>query len=73
MNGSIFKIAVLVYKFLHSSYPKYFVSFLKPRHTDNTQNSQADYVSLEVLHYATSVCKSTKHFDYSFAYDTPKT
>ena len=28
----IFKTALLVYKLLHSGYPKYFVPFLKPRH-----------------------------------------
>ena len=27
---------------------------------------------LEVPHFATSVYKSTKHFDFSFAYDAPK-
>ena len=32
-HHSIFKIALLVYKFLHSGYPKYFVPFLKPRHS----------------------------------------
>ena len=30
---SIFKTALLVYKFLYSGYPKYFVPFLKPRHS----------------------------------------
>ena len=30
-HGSIFKTALLVYKFLNNSYPKYFAPFLKPR------------------------------------------
>ena len=29
---ALFKMALLVYKFLQSSYPKYFETFLKPRH-----------------------------------------
>ena len=32
-HHSIFNIALLVYKFLHSGYPKYFVPFSKPRHS----------------------------------------
>ena len=38
----------------------------------NTCKSQADGVFLEVLHFATSVYKSTTHFGLSFAYDAPK-
>ena len=30
---TIFKTLLLVYKFQHSGYPKYFVPFLKPRHS----------------------------------------
>ena len=29
---SVFKMALLVYKFLHSGYPKHFEPFLKPKH-----------------------------------------
>ena len=69
-HRSIFKTALLVYKFLQSGYSKYFVPFLKPRHmVYNTHKSQADGVLLEVQHFATSVYKSTKHFGLSFAYD----
>ena len=32
-HRSIFKTALLVSKFLHSGYPKYFVPFLKPGHS----------------------------------------
>ena len=58
-HHSIFKTTLLVYKFLHSVYPKYFVPFLKCIHVVyNTHKSQADVVFLEVPHSATSVCKS---------------
>ena len=51
----------------------FFVPFLKPRNTvNNTCKNQADGVFLGVPHFATSVYKSTKHFDLSFGYDTPK-
>ena len=68
---SIFKTAVLVYKFLHSGNPKYFEPFLIPRHSAyNTCRSQSDGMFLEVPHF-TSVFKSQKHFGLSFAYDAP--
>ena len=70
---SIFKTALLVYKFLHFGYSKYFAPFLKPRQSVyNTHKSQADGVFLEVPHFATSIYKSSKHFGLSFAYDAPK-
>ena len=72
-HRSIFKTALLVYKFLHRGYPKYFAPFLIPRHSVyNTHKSQADGVFLEVPHFATSVYKSSTHFGLSFAYDAPK-
>ena len=41
-HHSIFKTALLVYKFLHCGYPKYFAPFLKPRQSVyNTRKSQA--------------------------------
>ena len=68
---SMFKTAVLVYKFLHSGNPKYFEPFLIPRHNAyNTCRSQSDGMFLEVPHFA-SVFKSRKHFGLSFAYDAP--
>ena len=69
-HHSIFKTALLVYKFLHNGYLKYFAYFLKPRHSVyNTCKSQADSVFYEVPYFATSVYKSTKHFGLSFAYN----
>ena len=71
MHRSIFKVAVLVYKFLHSGHPKYFEPFLKPRHSMNRmRRSQSQGVLLEVPHFA-SIYKSKKQFGLSFAYDAP--
>ena len=68
---SIFKTAMLVYKFLHSGNHKYFEPFLIPRHSAyNTHLSQSDGIFLEVPHFA-SVLKSRRHFGLSFAYDSP--
>ena len=70
-HHSIFKVALLVYKFLHSGHPKYFKPFLKPRHSMyRTRRSQSQGVLLEVPHFA-SIYKSKKHFGLSFAYDAP--
>ena len=70
---SIFKTALLVYKFLYSGYPKYCVPFLKPRHSVyNTHKSQADGVFFEVPHFASLVYKSSKHFGLRLAYDASK-
>ena len=50
------RLPLLVNKFLHSSYPKYFVPFLKPRHSVyNTSKIQAAGVVLEIPHFTTSV------------------
>ena len=70
---SIFKTALLAYKFLNCGQPRYFAPFLKPRQSVyNTRKSQADGVFLEIPHFATSLYKSSKHFGLSFAYDAPK-
>ena len=70
-HRSIFKVVLLVYKFLHSGHPKYFKPFLKPRHSMyKTRKSQSQGVLLEVPHFA-SIYKSKKHFGLSFAYNAP--
>ena len=64
----VFKTALLVYKFLHSSYPKYFETFLKPRHrVYRIRKSQSD--GIEVPHFVSMSLKSS--FGLSFAYDAP--
>ena len=71
-HRSVFKTALLVYKFLHSGNPKYFEPFLKPRSSVyRTRSSQSDGVLLEVPHCA-SIYKSKKHFGHSFAYDATR-
>ena len=71
MHRIVFKIALLVYKFLHSGHPKYFEPFLKPRHSVyRTRRSQSEGVLLEVPHFA-SIYKSEKRFGLSFSYDAP--
>ena len=53
-HHSIFKTALLVYKFLNCGHPKYFAPFLKSRQSVyNTHKSQADGAFLEVPHFAT--------------------
>ena len=56
---SIFKTAVLVYKFLHSGNDNYFEFFLISRHSAyDTSRSQSDVMFLKVPHF-TSVFKSS--------------
>ena len=72
-NRCIFKTALLVYKYLHTNYPKYLSPFLKVRQCAyNTRLSQSDGIILHVPQYQPSIYKSTKQFGLSFAYDVPK-
>ena len=52
---SIFKIALLVYKFLHSGYPKYFVPFL------NYLNLNLDIVSITHVTAKLMACSLKSH------------
>ena len=55
---SMFKTAMIIYKFLHSCNAQYFEPFLIPRHSAyNTRQSQSDGIFLEIPHFA-SVFKS---------------
>ena len=68
MHRSVFKTALLVYKFLHTGYPKYFEAFLKPRHSVyRTCRSQSDGVLLKVPYFA-SIYKSRKHLGPNIAH-----
>ena len=52
-HRSIFKVALLVYKFLHSGHPKYFEPFLKPRHSmyrTRRNQSQGFCLRSHILH-----------------------
>ena len=70
---SVFKTALLVYKYLQTGYPNYFDSYLKIRLSAyNTRMSQSDGVILKIPQFALSVHKAKKDFSFSFAFDAPK-
>ena len=67
------KTATLVYKFLHSGSPSYFQPFLSLSSCSySTRRSHPDHQYLTVPPVRSSVFKSVKHFDHSFAFDAPK-
>ena len=69
---SVFKTALLVYKYLHSGYPKYFEPFLKARHSvHRTRRGQSDGMLVEIPHFASDISLK-KHFGLSFASDAPR-
>ena len=69
----MFKIATLVHKFLHSGFPSYFQPFLSLISCSySTRHRQPDCQYLTVPPFCSSVFKSVKHFDHSFAFDAPK-
>ena len=66
---SEFKLATLVYKFIHTGFPKYFAPYLSTYHnTYNTRRSQSVANFLNVPKFQP---KSTKQFCFSFAFDAP--
>ena len=69
----MFKNAILVYKFLYSGSPFYFQPFLSLSSCSySTRHSHPDHQYLTVPPFCSSVFKSVKHFDHSFAFDAPK-
>ena len=67
---SEFKLANLVYKFIHTGFPKYFAPYLSSYHTAyNTRRSQSVANFLNVPKFQPKIHKSTKQFDFSFAFD----
>ena len=67
-----FKLATLVYKFIHTGFPKYFASHLSTYCTTyNTRRSQSVANFLYVPKFQPKIHKSTKQFGFSFAYDAP--
>ena len=69
---SEFKLATLVYKFIHTGFTKFFA--LHPstyRTTYNTGRSQSVANFLNVPKFQPTIHKSTKQFGFSFAFDAP--
>ena len=69
---SEFKLATLVYKFIHTGFPKYFAPHLSTyRTTYNTRHSQSVANFLNVPKFQPTIHKSAKQFGFSFAFDAP--
>ena len=69
---SEFKLATLVYKLIHTGFPKYFAPHLSTyRTTYNTRCSQSVANFLNVPKFQPTIYKSTKQFGFSFAFDAP--
>ena len=67
---SEFKLATLVYKFIHTGFPKYFAPHLSTYRTNyNTRCSQSVANFLNVPKFQPTIHKSTKQFGLSFAFD----
>ena len=65
-------MATLVYKFIHTGFPKYFAPYLSTYHnTYNTRRSQSVTNFLNVPKFQPTIDKSTKQFGFSFAFDAP--
>ena len=67
-HRSVFKTATLVYKFLHTGFPKYFTPYSS---SYNTRRSQSGGNFLVIPKFQPSVHKSVKQFGHSFAFDAP--
>ena len=69
---SEFKLATLVYKFIHTGFPKYFAPYLSTYHnTYNTRCSQSVANFLNIPKLQPKIHKSTKQFGFSFTFDAP--
>ena len=67
---SEFKLATLVYKFIHTGFPKYIAPYLSTYHTTyNTRRSQSVANFLNVPKFQPTIHKSSKQFRFSFAFD----
>ena len=69
-HRSVFKTATLVYKFLHTGFPKYFAPYISSYSSSYSTNSSQSGGNFPVItKFQPSVHKSVKQFDYSFAFD----
>ena len=68
----VFKTATLVYKYLHTGFPRYFAPYLSSYNSSHsTRRSQNGGNFLAIPKFYPSVHKSVKQFGYSFAFDAP--
>ena len=68
----VYKTATLVYKFLHTGFPRYFASYLSSYSSSySTRLSQSGGNFLVIPKFYPSVHKSVKQFGNSFAFDAP--
>ena len=71
-HRSVFKTATLVYKFLHTGFPKYFAPYISSCSSSySTRCSQSGGNFFVIPKFQPSVHKSIKQFGYSFAFDAP--
>ena len=71
-HRSVFKTATLVYKFLHTGFPKYFAPYMSSYSSSySTSCSQSGCNFLVIPKFQPSVHKSVKQFGHSFAFDAP--
>ena len=67
-----FKLATLVYKFIHTGFPKHFAPHLSTYCIPYiTRCSQSVANFLNVPKFQPTIHKSTKQFGFSFAFDAP--
>ena len=69
---TVFKTATLVYKYLHTGFPRYFAPYLSSYSSSySTRRSQSGGNFLVIPKFCPSVHKSVKQFGNSFAFDAP--
>ena len=69
---TVFKTATLVYKYLHTGFPRYFAAHLSSCSSSySTRCSQSGGNFLVIPKFCLSVHKSVKQFGNSFAFDAP--
>ena len=69
---TVFKTATLVYKYLHTGFPRYFAPYLSSYSSSySTRRSQSGGNFLVIPNFCPSVHKSVKQFGNSFAFDAP--
>ena len=68
----VFKTATLVYKYLHTGFPRYFAPYLSSYSSSyGNRRSQSGGNFLVIPKFYSSVHKSVKQFGNSFAFDSP--